>query len=68
MPRSKSDKAPAFHQVGKVHREAEIQAMSIPSLTELAPTYGRIAVHYVKAVVVERGGESYLDRIFTPEG
>eukprot|EP00957_Ditylum_brightwellii_P146182 11130604-Ditylum_brightwellii.AAC.1 len=68
MPRGASDPAPAFHQVGKVFREAEIQALCIPDLMEIAPTYGRMAIHYVNAILTKLGGDSYLDRILTPEG
>eukprot|EP00957_Ditylum_brightwellii_P038591 2917560-Ditylum_brightwellii.AAC.1 len=68
MPRNNSDSASAFHQVWKVQRESKIQAICIPSIAEIAPVYGRIAIHYVNVVVKELGGEAYLDRILTPEG
>eukprot|EP00957_Ditylum_brightwellii_P211961 15366810-Ditylum_brightwellii.AAC.2 len=67
MPRGLADQAPAFHQVGKAYRESEIQALCIPSLVEIAPTYGRLAIHFVNSTLKALKGESYLDRILTPE-
>eukprot|EP00957_Ditylum_brightwellii_P166383 12665715-Ditylum_brightwellii.AAC.1 len=67
MPRGGNTEESAFFQVGITRKENTIQGMCIPSLANLAPTYARMAVHYVVACLKKIKGEDLLFRVITEE-
>eukprot|EP00957_Ditylum_brightwellii_P020000 1509625-Ditylum_brightwellii.AAC.1 len=67
MPRSVSSSQPASLLSGWVRRENTVQGMCIPSLANIAPTYARMAVHYVVACIKKLKGEDLLSRVITKE-
>eukprot|EP00957_Ditylum_brightwellii_P174740 13304639-Ditylum_brightwellii.AAC.2 len=67
MPRDRKDPLPAFHQIGKVQREHDIQGIFIPSLVPYAANFGRKVVHYYNAVLKSKGGSAHHNMILSPE-
>eukprot|EP00957_Ditylum_brightwellii_P023898 1801916-Ditylum_brightwellii.AAC.1 len=59
MPRGSNTKESAFFQVGITRKENTIQGMCVPSLANLAPTYARMAVHYVVACLKKSKERTY---------
>eukprot|EP00957_Ditylum_brightwellii_P119704 9133168-Ditylum_brightwellii.AAC.1 len=67
MPRGGNDLLPVFHQIGKVQREHDIQGLCIPLSVPYAANFGRKAVHYFNAILESKGGDTYHDRLLSPE-
>eukprot|EP00957_Ditylum_brightwellii_P006761 513170-Ditylum_brightwellii.AAC.1 len=68
MLKSTTNRKPALFQVGKVIKESNIQAMTIPSHSSIAAQSECRALHYFAAIITKAGGASFLSKVITLEG